>query len=371
MSGGSMAVRPEDRLLLRAALLSGREARMAWDEWRRRVDFDAVNAASLPLLPLALHALGLDGGAEPIHARLRGIWRFAWVRNGLLRADLARVIGLFRSASVPVLVIGGAALGASCYRGGALRAITALDILVPAGRAKAAMALLQAEDARVPIGRRGPARAPERIIPVRQAHTFRSASGRDVDLHWRALSRGGDTADAAVWDASRPAALDGLSARTLCPTDALLRVCADEAYGVPASLIWAADATALLRAAAHDIDWDRLIRLAEECRLRLAVRDVLTWLVANVEAPVPPSVIGALDRSPVGARERLEHVVRRGPTTRWRRAIEHLGCYARSSRGQSWSARLLGLGDYVVRATEAAGPRDAAARLWASLRRRR
>jgi Uncharacterised nucleotidyltransferase len=372
MSGRPLTVRLEDRLLLRAALLSAGEARAAWDEWRRRVDFDAVQPVALPLLPLVLHNLGPDDDADPIRARVRGVWRFAWVRNGLLHDDLTRVIRLFQGASLPVLVLGGAALGATWYRRGELRAMSALDVLVPADRAKEAMAILQDRDARVPIGRRGPTKAPDRVIPVRAAHTFRSASGRDLDLHWHALSPKCDALDTAIWEASKPLTLHEVTTRSLCSTDELLRVCVDEAYGgASTSLIWAADATALLRSAAHEIDWDRLMRLAGECRLRLAVHDALTWLVTNVDAPVPTRVMRSLARGPVSALERLEHVARVGPTTRWGRAIEHLGRYSRSSRGQPLSARLLGLGDYVIRATEAEGPRDAAGRVWASLRRRR
>jgi hypothetical protein len=362
------ALRPAHRLLLRAALLPGREARSAWDAWCSQVDFDAVDPVSLPILPLVVHNLGADASVGLLRARFLGIWRYVWVRNGLLYGDLTQVLELFGAASVPTLILGGAALGATCYRGGGLRAITGVDVLVPADRAAPAMALLQGRGGRLPMGRRGPAKAPERVIPVRCAHTFRSASGRDVRLHWHALLPGCD-ADAAFWEGSRSLTLNGLDTRTLCPPDQLLHACVHGAYDrVSPGLIWAADATYILRAAGDSFDWDRLMRLGAECRLRLALRDALAWLVATVEAPVPASVIRSLSGGPVSAFERLEQAARLGPPARWRKAVGHLGHYTRSTRGRRLSARLFGLFDYVARVTEAEGPRDALVRAWASLR---
>jgi len=369
MSDRTMALRPEHRLLLRAALVPGREARIAWHEWRARFDFAAVDPASLAILPLVVHNLGSDLRADPLRARLLGVCRFAWARNGLLYGDLVRVLEIFDVASVPTLVLGGAALAVTCYRGDGLRALTRPDVLVPADRAATAMALLQGPGARQAIGRTGPTKAPERVIPVRHALSFRSSSGRDVGLHWHALSPGFDAADAAFWEASRPLVLHGAHTRALCPADQLLRVCVDGAYGgASPQLLWAADATYILRLAADDIDWDRLMRLAAQCRFRLALRDALIWLVATVEAPVPAAVIRSLARGPVGVLERLERVSRLGPPTRWRRAIGHLGRYARSTRCQPLSTRILGLYDYVVRVTEAEGLSGALPRVWASLR---
>jgi len=367
-----MTIRPEHRLLLRAALLPGREARTAWNEWRARVDFDAVDPSSFSLIPLVVHNLGPDGRGDPLWAKLVGVWRFAMARNALFYGDLTRVLQLFDAGSVPTLVVGGVVLAATCYRGAGLRVITELDVLVPADRAAIAMTLLRNEGGRLPIGWRGPSTAPERAIPVRHAHAFRSPIGRDVFLHWHGLSGGGDAADAAFWEASRPMALQGPSTRVLCPTDELLRVCVDEAYATGSSqLVWAADATYILRSATDDVDWDRLMRLVAQCGLRLALHDALSWLVATVEAPVPATVIRSLGRGPVSALERLEHASRLGPPTGWRRAIRHLGRYMRSTRGQGLSARILGLPDYVVRVTGAQGPRDALDRALASLRRGR
>ena len=150
MNDHTMALRPEHRLLLRAALVPGREGRVAWNDWRARFDFDAVDPASLAILPLVVHNLDSDLRADPLRARLLGVCRFAWARNGLLYGDLARVLETFDAASLPALVFGGAALAVTCYRGDGLRAITRLDVLVPADRAAVAMALRPRPRTRTP-----------------------------------------------------------------------------------------------------------------------------------------------------------------------------------------------------------------------------
>jgi hypothetical protein len=97
---------------------------------------------------------------------------------------------------------------------------------------------------------------------------------------------------------SRP--IGGSIARVLSPADALHHACVRASYGQGRnSLQWVADAWTLLaangRGAADRLDWDAFFETVDHCRSAIPALVALDYLANELDAPVPPEVLGRLD----------------------------------------------------------------------------
>ncbi|MCA1552816.1 MAG: nucleotidyltransferase family protein, partial [Chloroflexi bacterium] len=91
-------------------MLHDEPAREAWREYRTALDLDHIDHGSQRLLPLLyrnLLALGID---DPLLTRIKGVYRYHWLRNQLQLQFLATLLRALDESGVPVLVLKGAAL---------------------------------------------------------------------------------------------------------------------------------------------------------------------------------------------------------------------------------------------------------------------
>ena len=195
----------EQAALIRAALFDGEDALAAWREWRAVADLDDLDAASDRLLPLLYRNLVRFGVDDPWLGRLRGIYRFHWVRNQVLKQSGASALVTLAEAGIDTVVLKGAALGELHYRGVGLRPMNDVDILVPRARALDAMNALQEAgytpdmpkpQARLAVralrglpGARGARRRPALVLALAVGPRRRSLAGRGADR----ARRSGDT----------------------------------------------------------------------------------------------------------------------------------------------------------------------------------
>lgn len=89
---------PEQKLLLRACLLEGKETTEAWSEWRSRVDIQVLDRGSLRLLPLLYWNLKRHGVNDPLIDRFKGIYRFSWYKNQMLFQAMEALLASFHPA---------------------------------------------------------------------------------------------------------------------------------------------------------------------------------------------------------------------------------------------------------------------------------
>jgi hypothetical protein len=107
---------PRQMWLLKACLSSSaQEIQRYWLKWRSVVNIDHLDDASNRLLPLLYHQLKTAKVSGPEMARLRGIYRYHWVKNLLLMSELRTILAALRDASVDVMLLKGAALVNSIY----------------------------------------------------------------------------------------------------------------------------------------------------------------------------------------------------------------------------------------------------------------
>lgn len=294
---GSFWPSERQKLLLRTAFAGGEASAEAWRHLRPRLDLDRLELGSFPLLPLVHRQLERLGIEDPSMPRLAGIRRRTWYLNHLQLDALTPALRALDEVGTEPLVVGGWALVARGYGGDfGLRPLEGLDVLVPPGRlgaaagALAALGFERARDNRPFVDREGRACT----VHARLAREF-SVPERGMELE--------DLRDEAI-----ELSLGQTTARALTPADELVRICLAGARATaPPSILWVADALALLEAEGAAVDWERLVRHARRLRATLRLRDALVYVSRELGADVPGHVIRELEATPSRRRERLAH----------------------------------------------------------------
>lgn len=272
----------------------------------------ALNAHRLaPLLYTQLRNHATPSSAEFL-AALAEAFRASAVRSLRMEGELKRVLAGLAAADVPCLLLKGVALGRLVYPSPAERPVSDLDLLVPRERLTQAAAVLTGLGYRLhspsPQGRLGQSFYRYRAeLPA--VGTLLENQGLLVELHWSLaeLPYYMDRIDMAeVWENAGP--LDGRrttvrdSLQAPDPAVLLLHACAHLAlhHSRDLRLIWLVD---LDRLARSDLDWERVIALAERWGLGHPAMTCLSaarrWLGTPLLSAVLDS-LAALAEDPVG-----------------------------------------------------------------------
>jgi len=273
---------PERALLLR--LLAIGPAAEADAHPARPVDWSAVlDAVAVALGPLVARGIA-QGRAGPevppeVTRRLQATTAMLAATHARRQAALRTVCHALADATIPTIVLKGAALAHLVYPDPILRPMRDLDLWVPSARLDDAVAAL------APHGFRHPAdhalrpeiiRSPEGRILETPEHRAR------VELHARLESLAGvawarfETA----WDASEPASLGGIAARVLCPEHLLTHLCLhlSRAHAFDLPLLHLLDIAHVTRRWAERWDWPCMVRDWREQR-------VAAWMLLGLALP--------------------------------------------------------------------------------------
>ena len=335
---------PEQKLLLRAAILRSADAVEAWEAWKKRVDVDKVDPAShrmLPLLYRNLHKLGIS---DPAMGKYKGVYRQTWYKNRILFHAIVPVLRSLGNAGIRTMVLKGAALTVLYYKDYGLRPMNDFDILIRPEQALPAIGLLKT------LGWRPMEFEPtQEYISVSYSHGFTNGSGQELDLHWHVLPQSrGVHADDDFWDGAASTCINDIPVHALSSTDQLLHVCI---HGARWNLIppfrWVADAMTVFDTSLTRIDWCRLIVQAEKRRLVLPLLDALNYLKETFGAPITPEIISRLEAIRVPAVERMEHRIALTAPTQWT-AILDLWCqHCRLAEGSGLPHRIAGFPNFL------------------------
>jgi hypothetical protein len=287
----------EQLLVLHAALDPTAAAIASWRRWRESVEFDHVDHGSTRLLPLVYRNLGAGAFDAEVAGRLKGLYRRSWSHNQLIFKRAAEAIAVLEEAGIETLITKGASLALLSYGDVGVRPMDDVDVLVPLEHTAAAIEALS-----------GAGWSPDHDDPpawteVHHSLGFAGAEGGNVDLHWFSLWQ--PASDKGLWRASVPLELAGTVTHAPCPADQLLLACV---HGTPWSPLppfrWIADAITVIRSAAEQLDWDRLVAEAERRRLTVASAAALDYLREEFGAAVPDSVLARLHAAPASRHER-------------------------------------------------------------------
>ena len=195
---------PGQMLLLRAALAPEADAVAAWREWRRSTVFDEAGWGQFQILPLAAANLPAAELDAEVAGRIAGLRRMTWSRNQLLFHAAGEAAAALNDAGISPLIIKGAALAQSAYPDLGTRPMFDVDLLVPFGRAREALAVLRSAGWSTPY--------PDPAGRIGVHHSLELSRGvGEVDLHWQSLWLAAD--DAPIWDAAVPGQIGGVEVR--------------------------------------------------------------------------------------------------------------------------------------------------------------
>src|SRR5581483_1440648 len=294
----------EQELLLRAALLRGKDAISAWEEWKIATDIEEADPGSERLFPLLHRNLITHEIRDPLVDKLKAFYLRTWRRNQLLFYKTATLLQLFHKAGIQTMILKGVALTALYYRDYGLRPMGDVDNLVRMDSALEAIGLLRK------LGWTPNSELPENLIYVSHAIAFKNGSERAVDLHWHVLheSRRSDEDD-NFWEGAVSISFNNVSTYALNPVDQLLHVCA---HGVKWNDIppfhWVADAMTIMNST--QIDWERLVSQLQNHRLVLPIRDALDYLRNELGAYIPQFARRTIENIRTSRTERVEYKYR-------------------------------------------------------------
>jgi hypothetical protein len=327
--------RPDHDLLLAAALSADQTALEAWGQWRREVDIEALDQASIEMLPLLASNLKRLGVADPALDRLAGTTRQSWYRNQLLvdaAADATRRLG---ETGIGTMLVGGAAVTIMAYPDIGLRHLGRVGLAVRGTTATRAAAhlVIAGWTAGSPDGD---------LVPITDRR------GLDLFLTRHVLTdHPTDAADALFWEGCHEQRVAETTVPAPSLTDALLiSLLEGLRHGRPTELRWIGDAATAVRDHPNQIEWDRLVDLARRLECGLRVGAGLGYLAETLEVPVPPDVIAALSRGDHTMAERAEHRLwlRGSPGSRPSALVRH---WFRYRRARPENGKALGFGGYA------------------------
>ncbi|MDX6767715.1 MAG: nucleotidyltransferase family protein [Candidatus Methylacidiphilales bacterium] len=339
---------PDQMLLLHLCLQKDpAAAKRTWVQWKRRVNLDDLDHASFRIMSLAYNRLVSLRIDDPDMGRIKGIYRYQWTKNKLAFRGKADLIRAFNQASIPTLLLKGAALCQSVYQDPTTRPMHDLDLLVPVADAPKVVRLLQE--------RKWTAQHfdPDAIIANLHACSFLHPQFGELDLHWHVFrSHCSAERDAELWAAAVDHRFEGAPTKILCPADQFLHACEHGTHYSPSSsLQWLVDACFILRRSSTRMDWDRLLEQTGKFSLTLPVRHTLAFLAEQFDESIPGHVMRQLARSPVGWVGHLEYFLAgRKETTEQtflHRSLTLLCHYVRAKQGRSAWDLALGFPDYV------------------------
>jgi hypothetical protein len=299
--GGFWPTRQQE-LLLRAALLQGKETVDAWHEWKSSVNVDQLDSGSQRLLPLLYRNLRTHGVKDSLMNKFKGIYQLTWYRNQMLFYNMAILLRRFHNAGIQTMILKGAALTLLYYRDYGLRPMKDFDVLIHTKQATAAINLLKK------LGWSSKTISPEKLIYASNGDHFYDATAQEFNLHWYLLRECCyENADQEFWNGTVSTKLHDVSTHALCPNDQLLHACVHGArWNAVPPFRWIADAMMIIKTSQSEIDWNRLITHAQKRRLILPLKGTLNYLRDVLDVTVPLRILQSLQDMPVSKIERIE-----------------------------------------------------------------
>lgn len=323
---------PRLRAFVRAAALEPAPARAAWQEWRSTAGDGRLRPAEEQIAAAVNWNLAQCGVSRGELEPLAPYFNRAQLLYRIRASGYATVLAQLAAHGIEPLVLKGQAIGRLYYDNPGVRRSGDLDVLVPETDFATAMNVLR--DA----GWEGVTSDGEAFNPrFQHAAQLLDERGLSVGLHCHALvvsCRPGS--DRFFLEGARGMTLHDRQVGTLCATDHLLHVAVHGQIAVPVRPVrWMVDAAAILRRAADELDWDRLVAVARHMRVTAFLLVAFRELRATLDLEPPAPVLAATTlRTGIAERAllRATAVTPRGPldAVRW-----HLGTFLHGTDGMS------------------------------------
>jgi hypothetical protein len=290
-------MRPERRVLLRAALGDEASSAAAYRTWRAGFDLDAIDPLTFRVIPLLLRtAERLDVPDRDIQ-RMRGVGKHIWLSNLLGMRLLCEAIEVLQRSSIDVLLMKGGALFARDERLSDLRYAGDYDLQIRRCDVPQAIAALRVAGFRENIVQAHRFTRSDFDL-IHAVHLNKQTSINSIDLHWRPLPQLRDDAfvDELLAFAEHTRLLGRDVAIPGIADHLFLCVSRSEPWETEEIFLRAVEATLLLHHCDGNLDWDRFEGLVERYRSNVTAATVLHLIRSDVGAPVPAGLANRLWR---------------------------------------------------------------------------
>ncbi len=307
---------PEEEMLLKAGLENGAAAAEAWLEYKAKIDFEKISGAEKRLFPLVYHNLRQNKFTDELTGFLKDAHREAYKKVAFNLQRAADLTSLLAQNNIETILLKGAALGINYYPSAALRPMSDVDLMIKPKDFAATVEILKTRNWRTNE------RNLSLIVEIIHACQFFDEEDFELDLHWRLMGECWNAdKNETFWDSAVMLKHNSLETKALCATDQLFHVCRHGArYNLLSPVRWVADAVMILRSA-DEIDWQRLLRLAQFYRFSLPLFHALNYLKGTFNAPIPSNFLESMGKIP---KTRLEIMSFKNssqvskPWSRWR-----------------------------------------------------
>jgi len=285
-----------EQLLLAACLGEGEGAARAWRDFAAAVGdpkgyFEADQSGLKGLLPLV--------GASLMRNRIDAGKVFqTYARVALVREELrgricgeilSSVLEALNAAGIATVLLKGTALSATVYPQPSARHNHAIDLLVDDAQMDAADAVLKAlQFAACP-----------RSAGAASHQDYRHWTGLALGLHTRPFYLPNfEMPRDEILARAHSVRIRSTTVRVMSPEHSLVHICGHATYSRSrTNLRWACDAFYLLQRN-PGLEWQLIVRSAEDARVALQLYVLLRWLKASLDVSIPEAALAQLrDRS--------------------------------------------------------------------------
>ena len=313
------------------------------------LDWDAFfqHALAESVAPLVHHTLSNHPGILPpsVEQALGVAYYHAAARNALLFEELAGIVEILNEASVPVILLKGAALAQGVYENVAFRPMSDLDLLVPGTLiAHAEKCLVENEYVLLEVGhsfaRHSTASAGTGWPPVElHRHIVSSPYYRKkIPEHW-------------LWRDPVETSINGVPALRLSWTATVLHSCMHflDHIAARSPLLWLCDISELLRR--EEADWDALCGAGSDFGVALPVTSVLETCSEALGLSLPEHFARTVQAMSPGLVERTAYQFCLSGTrsTASKTLFDFLTVEGLANKARLLSSRLFPSRDYMIR----------------------
>jgi hypothetical protein len=260
-------------------------------DWQHLLDLADYHGVG----PLVSHNLLRDDDfagrvPRPYAEKLNAVYHNSLYKNILFTEELSKVLAALNENNVPAIVLKGVILSELLYNNPGLRAMSDIDIMVPADLMRRAKSLISGLGYRPDTGKE-PWEHPFHEVPYYK----RAQVPVFIELH-RNLDDPGlvDIPLQDIWRRAQEVRMQGLTSLLLSPEDTLLHL--SNSFSKPSDykLKTLADITELLKKYEGLLDWDYVLESARTWRVHIVLGCALEYARSLLGAPVPEAVTKAL-----------------------------------------------------------------------------
>ena len=266
---------------------------------RPQLDWDRfVSLAAQERLSARLFTIVRDQGIVPPRSeKVLHEQYLSEVRRCLfLQHELGAALNILIDAGVETIILKGAALALDLYGDMAIRPMRDIDLLV-----RQDMMPLARETFLAAGYTQGIEPFPGAALLYENEVAFGKPGFGEgyLELHWSLFDSPYYQRVLPLdwfWQTARSTKIGNTPALTLAPEPQLLHLCGHLAlhHAHEAQLLWLSDVAELIRRYDSELDWELLLEQAQNCRLVLSVRQVLTRAFLLLAAPIPEELLAKL-----------------------------------------------------------------------------